>query len=62
MTIDRQPRLRELGIAAGLVAMFLFGLLYATTGHSAALIVGCGGGFLLLIASLLAGQSQRRPR
>ena len=61
MTIDHRPRLRELGIAAGLVAMFLFGALYGTTGHLAALIVGGGGGLLLLIASVLAGQAQDRP-
>jgi MFS superfamily sulfate permease-like transporter len=47
------PRLADIGIAAGLVAMFLFGVLYGTTGHPAALIVGCGGGLLLLIASAM---------
>ena len=62
MIVNQRPKLREIGIAAGLVAMFLFGVLYGTTGHPAALIAGCGGGFLLLITAVLAGQAQERSR
>jgi hypothetical protein len=50
--------LAEIGIAAGVVAMFLFGILYGTTGHPAALLAGCGGGLLLLSVSLLSAQSR----
>lgn len=50
--------LRHLGIAAGLVSMFLFGILYGVTEHPAAVIAGCGGGLLLLIVSLLATRDE----
>jgi len=62
MTLNEPRKLREIGIAAGLVAIFLFGVLYGTTGHLAALIAGCGGGFLLLVVSVLAGQAQEPSR
>ena len=45
-----------LGIAAGVVALFLFGILYGNTGHPAALVAGCGGGLLLLAVSALAAR------
>jgi hypothetical protein len=49
--------LSEVGVAAGFVAMFLFGILYGATGHPAALVAGCGGGLLLLAVSLLSAQA-----
>ena len=49
-------QLPAIGIAAGLVALLLFGVLYAATGHPAALVAGCGGGALLLAVSLLAAR------
>jgi MFS superfamily sulfate permease-like transporter len=56
--IFRAPSLREIGIAAGLVSLFVFGILYGQTGNPAALIAGCGGGMTLLIASVLASRSR----
>lgn len=54
----RSPSLPEVGIAAGLMALFLFGVLFGQTGNPAALIVGCGGGMLLLIASVIASKAR----
>lgn len=46
--------LPEIGIAAGLVGILLFAILYVVTDAPAALIAGCGGGLLLLAASIAA--------
>lgn len=46
--------LRAIGIAAGLVAIILFSLLYLATGALPVLVAGSGGGALLLAVSLLA--------
>lgn len=46
------PSLPVLAIAAGIVAILLFALLYVATGHPSALVAGCGGGALLLVAGL----------
>jgi hypothetical protein len=46
--------LPTIGIAAGLVALLLFGALYAATGAPSALVAGGGGALLLLGVSLAA--------
>ncbi len=51
------PRLCEIGAAAGILAILLFGLLALLTVSAATAVVGCGFGALLLIASLVAGRS-----
>ncbi|HEX9932865.1 MAG TPA: hypothetical protein VGB08_08505 [Allosphingosinicella sp.] len=48
--------LPTIGTAAGLLAFFLFGALYAATGAPSALVAGCGGGLLLLGVSLAAAR------
>jgi hypothetical protein len=53
----KKASLADVGVAAAVLAMFLFGILYGATGHPAALVAGCGGGLLLLGASLLAARA-----
>jgi hypothetical protein len=50
--------LRAIGIAAGLVAIILFALLYLATGALPSLVAGSGGGAMLLAISLLAGRAK----
>ncbi len=45
-----------IGIAAGLVAFLLFGILYVLTDSLAALVAGCGGALLLLCVSIAAAK------
>ena len=46
--------LPALGIAAGLVAFLLFGILYVLTDAAPVLVAGCGGALLLLSVSIAA--------
>jgi hypothetical protein len=53
-------RLHLLGIAAGLVAFLLFGILYVLTDAAPVLVAGCGGALLLLAVSIAAWDRAER--
>ena len=55
-----RDQLAAIGIAAGLVATLLFGILYWVTGEVPAVVAGSGGGLLLLAASLAAASANRK--
>jgi hypothetical protein len=54
------PPLPVLGIAAGLVAFLLFGILYVLTDAAPVLVAGCGGALLLLGVSIAASARAER--
>lgn len=50
----QSPKLTELGIAAGILAIILFTVLGLLTGSAATIVAGAGAGLLLLGVSLVA--------